>query len=129
MKKKTMNLITIIAVLFIFALVVELFSPTWTPAIKGNSSISELRKVQINGANIEMMIRGSNRDNPVIIFVHGGPCCSEIPYARKYQSDLEKNFMIVHYDQRGSGKSYEFGNDYSDVNTICRSAALTSIHP
>ena len=47
--------------------------------------------------------------------VHGGPCCSEIPYVRKYQNLLEQNFTIVHYDQRGSGKSYDFGTDYSDV--------------
>lgn len=115
MKKKAMKLIRIIGIIFAFILAIELFVPTWTPKIKGDNSISELRKVEINGANIEMMIRGKDRDNPVVIFVHGGPCCSEIPYARKYQSALEENFTVVHYDQRGSGKSYEFGKDYSDV--------------
>lgn len=115
MKKKAVKLIRIIGIIFAFILAIELFVPTWTPKIKGDNSISELRKVEINGANIEMMIRGKDRDNPVVIFVHGGPCCSEIPYARKYQSALEENFTVVHYDQRGSGKSYEFGKDYSDV--------------
>lgn len=115
MKKKAIKLIRIIGIIFAFILAIELFVPTWTPKIKGDNSISELRKVEINGANIEMMIRGKDRDNPVVIFVHGGPCCSEIPYARKYQSALEENFTVVHYDQRGSGKSYEFGKDYSDV--------------
>ena len=28
---------------------------------------------------------------------------------------LEESFTIVHYDQRGSGKSYQFGTDYSKV--------------
>lgn len=88
---------------------------TWTPAIKGTHSISELRKVSINGTELAVMIRGSDRNNPAVLFVHGGPCCSEIPYARKYQKQLEQDFTIVHYDQRGSGKSYEFGTDYSDV--------------
>ena len=108
MKKKTVRVKIIVAILIVFTLVIELLSPTWTPKIKGNNSVSELRKVQINGTDIEMMIRGNNKDNPVIIFVHGGPCCSEIPYVRKYQDTLEKSFTIVHYDQRGSGKSYEF---------------------
>lgn len=91
--------------------------PTFTPEIKESNGISELRKVNINDDKLEIMIRGIDKDNPVIIFVHGGPCCSEIPYVRKYQDDLEKDFTIVHYDQRGSGKSYVFGKDYSKVTT------------
>ncbi len=55
--------------------------------------------------------------NPIVIFVHGGPGCSEIPYVREYQDLLEKNFTIVHYDQRGSGKSYHFFEDYSNLST------------
>ena len=127
MKKKTIRVKIIGAILIVFTLVIELLSPTWTPKIKGNNSVSELRKVQINGTDIEMMIRGNNKDNPVIIFVHGGPCCSEIPYVRKYQDTLEKSFTIVHYDQRGSGKSYEFGNDYSDVTASTHVSDLTAL--
>lgn len=95
--------------------VVRLFCPTWTPSIKTENGISELMKVDVNGASLEVMIRGNDKGNPVLLFVHGGPCCSEIPYVRKYQKNLEKSFTIVHYDQRGSGKSYEFGKDYSEV--------------
>lgn len=115
MKKKTIKWTRIIIIMFVSFLIIELFAPTWTPKIKGDNSISELRKVEINGADIEIMIRGNSKDNPVLIFVHGGPCCSEIPYARKYQRTLEENFTVVHYDQRGCGKSYEFGKKYSDV--------------
>ena len=63
------------------------------------------------------MIRGVDSSNPILIFVHGGPGCSEIPYVRKYQKELEKQFTIVHYDQRGSGKSYHFFEDYSNLTT------------
>ncbi len=40
-----------------------------------------LQQVKINGSNHEIMIRGKDKNNPVIIFVYGGPGCSEIPYA------------------------------------------------
>lgn len=113
--KKLLKILKTLCIILLLLMAIRLFSPTWTPNIKGENSISELKKVDINGANLEVMIRGSNRNNPVLIFVHGGPCCSEIPYVRKYQKKLEKDFTIVHYDQRGSGKSYKFGEDYSMV--------------
>lgn len=127
MKKKVLIALGCIGILLLLWLVIGLFIPTWTPNIKGEDSISELRKVKINGANIEIMIRGKDRNNPVAIFVHGGPCCSEIPYVRKYQSKLENDFTIVHYDQRGSGKSYVFGEDYSCVTADMHTGDLIEL--
>ncbi|MFT4413814.1 alpha/beta fold hydrolase [Fredinandcohnia humi] len=97
--------------------VIGFIFPTWTPNIKGKQSISTLEQVEINGTELEVMIRGVDQNNPIILFVHGGPGCSEIPYVRKYQDQLEENFTIVHYDQRGSGKSYHFFEDYSNLST------------
>lgn len=115
MKYKPLKIIMIILSVIVIFLLFQFFKPTWSPKIKAEKSISELRKVEINGRELEVMIRGDHKENPIVIFVHGGPCCSEIPYVRKYQNLLEQNFTIVHYDQRGSGKSYDFGTDYSDV--------------
>ena len=104
----------IITLLFVLLWV---FFPTWTPHINGEHGISKMEQVEINGTGHEIMIRGVDSSNPILIFVHGGPACSEIPYVRKYQKDLEKQFTIVHYDQRGSGKSYHFFEDYSNLTT------------
>ncbi|WP_342572678.1 alpha/beta hydrolase [Paenibacillus sp. FSL R5-0749] len=101
----------------ILMIIVALIFPTWTPQIKGENSISMLEQIEINGAGHEVMIRGVDRSNPILIFVHGGPGCSEIPYVRKYQKELEQHFTVVHYDQRGSGKSYHFFEDYSNLTT------------
>lgn len=90
---------------------------TRTPSIKGHkNSISTLNQVAINGTKHELMIRGNDKNNPVIIFVHGGPGTPEIPYVRKYQDLLEQNFTVVHYDERASGKSYHFFEDYSNLS-------------
>lgn len=104
-------------ILLLILLLTGLFFPTWTPKIIGENSVSELDYIEINGTELAVMIRGHQKDNPIVIVVHGGPCCSEIPYIRKYQEDLEKEFTIVHYDQRGSGKSYHFFEDYSELST------------
>ncbi len=104
-------------IIMLCIVLLDAFYPTWTPQIKGEQSISELKQVEINGTGHEIMIRGADTNKPILLFVHGGPACSEIPYARKYQEDLEKQFTIVHYDQRGSGKSYHFFEDYSNLTT------------
>ncbi|MGG0237015.1 alpha/beta hydrolase [Bacillus rhizoplanae] len=109
--------IKFIGVIIIILLIIALFSPTWTSHIKGDHSISALEQVEINGSSHEIMIRGKDKDNPVIIFVHGGPGCPEIPYADKYQDLLENNFTVVNYDQRASGKSYHFFEDYSNLSS------------
>ncbi|REK77566.1 alpha/beta fold hydrolase [Paenibacillus paeoniae] len=105
---------TVIALTIVAAI---LFHPTWTPSLKGVNSISVLESLTVNEAEHTVMIRGENRDNPILLFVHGGPGSSEIPYVRKYQDLLEKHFTIVHYDQRGSGKSYRFFEDYSELTS------------
>ncbi|QPQ33028.1 alpha/beta fold hydrolase [Lysinibacillus sp. JNUCC 51] len=115
--KKIMKFIKYTGIITIVLLVTALLFPTWTSHIKGNNSVSALEQVKINGSNHEVMIRGKDKDNPVIIFVHGGPGCSEIPYASKYQNLLENNFTVVNYDQRASGKSYHFFEDYSNLSS------------
>ena len=125
--KKIFRVLKILTVILLLFIAVNLIRPTWTPVIKEENAISELRKVIIDDTELEIMIRGNDRDNPVLIFVHGGPCCSEIPYVRKYQEKLEKDFTIVHYDQRGSGKSYAFGEDYSETTVATHVSDLVEL--
>ncbi len=115
--KKIKKLITFIGVITTLTLMVALVFPTWTSQINRENSISTLEQVEINGSGHEIMIRGKDKNNPVIIFVHGGPGTSEIPYAQKYQKLLEEKFTVVNYDQRGSGKSYHFFEDYSNLTS------------
>jgi len=115
--RRIKKIVIYIAIVIVTVLVIALFFPTWTPTIKGDNSISTLEQVEINGSGHEIMIRGNDKDNPVIIVVHGGPGSPEIPYADKYYGLLESNFTIVNYDQRASGKSYDFFEDYSNLST------------
>lgn len=50
--------------------------------------------------------RGCNANNPVIIFLHGGPGKSELIFAHAFQENWEEKYTIIHYDQRGTGKTY-----------------------
>ncbi|WP_227793505.1 alpha/beta fold hydrolase [Paenibacillus guangzhouensis] len=115
-RKKVIKAVKIIIIVLSLLIGIGMIFPTWTPSIAGEHSISSLEQIEINGTKHAIMIRGVDRRNPIVVFVHGGPGCSEIPYVRKYQRELEQHFTIVHYDQRGSGKSYHFGEDYSNLS-------------
>jgi pimeloyl-ACP methyl ester carboxylesterase len=83
----------------------------WLVACQGKAAepaqpIAESQLLTINNTKQFVMIRGDNQNNPVLLFVHGGPGVSELGGLRKYNKDLEKHFTVVYWDQRNAGKSY-----------------------
>lgn len=70
------------------------------------NSISEMMMVELNGRKQWITIRGKNVDNPVILFLAGGPGGSQLAATRRLLKDLEKDFVVVNWDQPGAAKSY-----------------------
>lgn len=70
------------------------------------SSVAELKQVTLNGRKEWISIRGQNKKNPVLLFLAGGPGGSQMAAVRHDLAELEKHFVIVNWDQAGSGKSY-----------------------
>lgn len=69
-------------------------------------SISIIKKIRLGGIEQGILIRGQNISNPVLLILHGGPGAPHIGHARHFQKELEKHFVVVNWDQRGSGMSY-----------------------
>jgi pimeloyl-ACP methyl ester carboxylesterase len=63
--------------------------------------------IDIGGIKQWISINGTNTSNPVLLFLHGGPGNSAMSYASKFSGDLQKHFVVVHWDQRESGKTAE----------------------
>jgi proline iminopeptidase len=67
--------------------------------------VEELLRVPLGGVDQWISVRGLHRDNPMILFIHGGPGFPAMPLAWAYQKPWEEYFTVVHWDQRGVGKS------------------------
>ena len=77
-----------------------------TPDIQGENSIAVLKKIKVNGRNEWISIRGEDKDAPVLLFLAGGPGGTQMAEVRYDLAELEKDFVVVNWDQPGSGKSY-----------------------
>jgi pimeloyl-ACP methyl ester carboxylesterase len=76
-------------------------------------SIASLEKVNLGGQEQWILIRGVDITKPVILFLHGGPGTANMCLLRKYTDELEQHFIVVTWDQRGAGKSYQAINPHS----------------
>ena len=76
--------------------------------IKTPNGISSLEKIVLGNIKQWIFIRGEDQNNPVLIFLHGGPGEPAFGMSSSRSSDerLIKHFTVVHWDQRGAGKSY-----------------------
>jgi pimeloyl-ACP methyl ester carboxylesterase len=68
--------------------------------------IDAIEKIKIGGIEQWISLRADDITNPIILFLHGGPGTAQISFSRKSQYKLEKDFLVVNWDQRGAGKSY-----------------------
>ncbi len=62
--------------------------------------------VQIGGVPQRILVRGSDPANPPLVIVHGGPGTNENPLFRHYTPALESHYLVVYWEQRGTGRSY-----------------------
>jgi pimeloyl-ACP methyl ester carboxylesterase len=75
-------------------------------AIHTPNGIQEAMFVEIGGLRQWVQIRGEDRANPVLLFVHGGPDISMIPFTYRVMKPWEKQFTVAQWDQRGAGRTY-----------------------
>lgn len=72
--------------------------------------IDRKERVMLGGMLQTIHIWGTKHENPVVLFLHGGPGVPNRHGMAKNHMDLLDDFTIVAWDQRGTGGSY-FGCD------------------
>ncbi len=61
--------------------------------------------IPIGGVEQWIAMRGASADNPALLFLHGGPGEALSPF-RSVSAPWERSLVVVHWDQRGAGKTY-----------------------
>jgi pimeloyl-ACP methyl ester carboxylesterase len=98
-----------VAALGIWALV-----PAGTAPLEEPGAIAALERIELGGVPQTILVRGRDPAKPVLLFVHGGPGFGQLPLAPLYSGELERHFVVVHWDQRGAGASCA-GTDFASV--------------
>jgi pimeloyl-ACP methyl ester carboxylesterase len=105
------SLIGLLAVSFSAVLASQFFATT-PPIVDANGqplpgSIATLEKVNLNGSEQWVSIRGKDVTKPVLLFLAGGPGGSQLVTARRALHGLEDHFVVVNWEQPGAGKSFD----------------------
>lgn len=82
------------------------------------NGVQETFEVTLGGARQVVNVRGSDRSNPILLFIHGGPGAVEMPIAWSFQRPWEDYFTVVQWDQRGAGRSYPLNDPATLAPTL-----------
>ncbi|MCS6288675.1 MAG: alpha/beta hydrolase [Nitrospira sp.] len=69
-------------------------------------STATMETVTIGRIPQSIWFRGVSQANPALILLHGGPGISESALFRHYNSALEQQFLVIYWEQRGTGRSF-----------------------
>lgn len=84
------------------------------------NAIEVSEAVTLGGLKQWITVRGADKANPVLIYVHGGPGAAEMGRSWPYQRGWEDFFTVVQWDQRGTGKTLRHGGQAANSEGLMR---------
>lgn len=70
------------------------------------NGVEEQLVVPLGGTRQAITVRGHDRANPILLFIHGGPASPDMGMSWAFQDGWEDYFTVVEWDQRGAGKTF-----------------------
>ena len=92
-----------------------------TPPIRGPGfatlpgALAAIEPLELGGTTQWTLTRGVDPTAPVVLLLHDGPGAAQIGLARSRHRELERAFVVVDWDQRGSGLSWSRRLDPTSV--------------
>lgn len=89
----------------------------------GEKGIAEMHAVPVRGVSHYVFLRGRDRENPVLLFLPGGPGESMVPLAQEFTADLQEHFVVAHVEF-GVGKAEQYKTTPSMADFIDDAEAI-----
>ena len=87
--------ITILTLIIISSLIVlYLGIIASTEEIEKAESIAKLKEIELGGMKQWVLIRGNDKSNPILLWLHGGPGGAQMPLAHHLDKKLEDKEVI-----------------------------------
>lgn len=118
--KKMLFIQSIALILVVIGLSCATTIPYTAGTRASQAGITSLENIKINGLKHSVLIRGKDTLNPILLHIHGMGVPSMCFAFDEYLNDTvkENTFLVVHYDQRGFGKTYRHGKKCAKYITI-----------
>ena len=84
--------------------------------INTHKGVEEGVYVSLGGQEQYVLIRGKNNENPVIIYLHGGPSGPDSYITYGFSNYLVDDYTLIAWDQRGCGRTYFRNRNLDSVN-------------
>lgn len=97
-----------------------------TLAVDAQAGIDEGLFVEAGGTEQWVTIRGTDRRNPVLLMVHGGPGTALSPLAPSFLP-YERDWTVVQWDQPGAGRTFSRAGRALPATTTVASIAADGI--
>jgi pimeloyl-ACP methyl ester carboxylesterase len=84
------------------------------------NGIDEAKAIELGGIQQWITVRGRDRANPILLVIHGGPAAPDLPNRYLYEPSWADYFIVVQWDQRGGGKTFELNDSDKVAPTITK---------
>ncbi len=109
--------VILIAILIVLTIMILIILPPSLGRLPGGHVLSEKTHLEIDGAQIGLILLSDKTDNPVLLVCGGGPGIPQYLMESLYPSVLPEYFTVCYFDYRGTGLSYDKNTDPAEMTT------------
>lgn len=93
-------------VLLAIIVVIGIRTKNYLSHLPGSNGVNEQIYVSLNGMEQYLLVRGNDVENPVIVWLHGGPASPDAWISYPLIDELVDDYTVIAWDQRGCGRTY-----------------------